>query len=226
MNDYNKYEFRKDIQELCQSTQKSLTDSYIWVEIAYEALCKINPQNLVFKSGDKAKIRKDYSESLKSAKKVELYYSSYVYLYSKLEVFFIKLFEVINKHVPNMLEQREIKHFIEKDFDAQLYILNDKLGLNVSEIRMKKFNFMRNLRNIIIHNNGYVDDRFSKNTNYEFDYKTGERIYLEQNFEFIVKEMKGIIGALNHCVKERYNLPNSEEYNRHKGINFNKKKED
>ena len=35
-----------------------------------------------------------------------------------LEVFFIKLFEVINKHVPNMLEQREIKHFIEKDFDA------------------------------------------------------------------------------------------------------------
>ena len=81
---------------------------------------------------------------------------------------------------------------------------------------------MRNLRNIIIHNNGYVDEKFNENTNYEFDYDIGERIYLDQNFEFIIKEMKGIIGALTNCVKEKYDLPNSDEYNKHIGKRFDK----
>lgn len=218
----NKYEFRKDIQELSQSTQKSLTDSFIWVEIAHDAICRIDPKNVSFKSGEKVRVRKDYSLSLELAKKIELYYSSYIYLYSKLEDFFIKFFEVINKHVPNTLEQNVINKFLEKDLDYQLHILNDIIGLDVPDIRMIKFNFMRNLRNIIIHNNGYVDEKFNEKTNYEFDYDIGERIYLDQNFEFIIKEMKGIIGALTNCVKEKYDLPNSDEYNKHIGKRFDK----
>ena len=34
--------------------------------------------------------------------------------------------------------------------------------------------------------------------------------------------MKGIIGALTNCVKEKYDLPNSDEYNKHIGKRFDK----
>lgn len=218
-NNYDKYLFRKEVQELNKNTIKSIADSYIWIDITYDALNKVNPQNLIFFSGNKVKKRKDFSESLELAKKIELYYSTYVYLYSKLEDFFVKYFELINKYDPNKIEYKDIKMFSNYDMKKQISVLNDNVILDVPEITMIKFNFMRNLRNIIIHNGGYVDSKFVENTDFQFNYNVGERIYLNKNYEFIVKEMKGIVGVLVCCVKKKYNLPSSDEYRKHFGIN-------
>ena len=188
----DKFEFRKELQDLTNDTTRKMWNTFIWGQIAYDALDNIDPYDLSYVRDKKIRFRKDFSLELEEAKQTELFYSTFVYIYSSFDSYFSRVLEIIKNYSQENYSENDIQYFCSRDATHQAYLLNNIIGLNYPVKKLEYFNYIRNLRNIIVHNNGIVDEYFVERTPSNNKFVVGQKIYLDTEFEDLVKKMINI----------------------------------
>lgn len=245
----NILKLRTELSNYKTKKQAFLNDTYLWVNMAIEAIENLPQENLVFevpstKNSVKRKAirRNNREEVINRIINKDIYNSAYVMMISAVEDYFNKIMKLLLTYDNNRIKftmqglnmqsninimdflnnnkeemiQQIINQRIDNIFYAspkkQLEYLDGALGINLSEKSWYTWIEYKARRDIIVHNNGVVNDIYMEKVSGYGKFVLGEQIsFSKEEFSNIISKLKSIIGEVDKIIRDEYHIPTSRE---------------
>lgn len=242
-------ELRMKLSNYKSKKQAFLNDTYLWVNMAIEAIEDLPQEKLVFEvpstknSVKRKEVRRNNKEEVVNRIiNKDIYNSAYVMMISAVEDYFNKIMKLLLTYDNNRIKftmpgvnmqssiniidflnnnkEEMIEHIIDQRIDnifytspkKQLEYLSSALGINLSEESWYTWIEYKARRDIIVHNNGVINNIYMEKVNGYGKFLLGEQIsFSKEEFSEIISKLKSIIGEVDRTIRKEYHIPTSKE---------------
>lgn len=127
----------------------------------------------------------------------------------------INIMDFLNNNKEEMIQQiinQRIDNIFYASPKKQLEYLDGALGINLSEKSWYTWIEYKARRDIIVHNNGVVNDIYMEKVSGYGKFVLGEQIsFSKEEFSNIISKLKSIIGEVDKIIRDEYHIPTSRE---------------
>lgn len=127
----------------------------------------------------------------------------------------INIIDFLNNSKEEMIEKiidQKVDNLFYASPKKQLEYLDGALGITICEDSWYKWIEYKARRDVIIHNNGIINDVYLSKVNGYGKFINGDEVFFDKKeFSDIVSTLKAIIGEIDRLIRIEYHIPSSKE---------------